>query len=93
MLQGLVAEQAAAISGLVTALRGLTYRSRRVTVSASGTAITFPVPMGAGYVVLGTCYNAAGEIIGFTIGGQTNDGFTVTPDEDGTFEWVALPNS
>lgn len=94
---GLLASQSGMLAdklrGVETAVRALTYRSRRVSVTSAGTTVLFPFPMEAGYILLGACYNAGGETIGFTLTDQRSTGFTITPDDDGTFEWIAIPNS
>ena len=65
-------------------------RANRVAVTTGGAVVRFSVPIAAGYILLAACYNTAGQVTGYGISGQTSEGFTVTPVEDGTFEWVVV---
>lgn len=87
----------AAIAGLIMRLSALessatagAIRARRAVVATGGTPILFSSPLPSEYVILGACYNGNNEMTGFIISGQTSEGFTVVPDEDGTFDWIAV---
>ncbi|MFI5250790.1 MAG: hypothetical protein ACHQQQ_00035 [Bacteroidota bacterium] len=85
-----IAFQQSLIAAQQALTRALLHHSNKTSVTTTGTLIQFTVPMNADYVILGNCYNAAGELTGYVVSNQTPAGFTITPDEDGTFEWAAV---
>ena len=69
-----------------------TDRSGIEAVTTASTVITFTTPLGASggdYSLTFWCYNASGDTIICSISSRTEAGFTVTPAEDGTFEYIA----
>jgi hypothetical protein len=86
----LLALQKTAVAALQSLLKALSFRSNKSDVAASGTFVPFRSPLNSEYIILGTCYNASGEMGGYVITDQSSSGFTVTPDQDGTFEWIAV---
>lgn len=63
-----------------------------VAVTTAGTIITFTSPLGtlaSDYVLNFWCYNINGDTVICSITNRTSNGFTVTPAEDGNFEYFA----
>lgn len=61
-------------------------------ITTLGTVITFSSALGmAGtdYALSPYVYNTAGDSMAFTISSRTENGFTITPAEDGTIEYTA----
>lgn len=85
-----VSVQRSAVAAVQGLMQALSFRSNKSAVAAAGTVIVFASPLKSDYLILGNCYNAAGELVGYVISDQSPGGFTVTPDQDGTFEWVAM---
>jgi hypothetical protein len=86
----LLALQKSAVAALQLLAKALSFRSNKTDVAAAGTFVSFRSPLNSGYIILGSCYNSSGEMAGYVITEQTSSGFTVTPDQDGTFEWIAI---
>jgi hypothetical protein len=85
-----LALQRSAVAVLQSLVKALSFRSNKTDVAAAGTFVPFSSPLNSGYIIIGTCYNASGEMAGYVITDQSSSGFTVTPDQDGTLEWIAV---
>jgi hypothetical protein len=85
VLEGLVAH-------LLPIGAALSLNSTKSAVSTGGTTILFKTPISGSYIIIGTCFDSVGSIQGYIVTNQIATGFTVTPEEDGTLEWVAIPD-
>ena len=65
-------------------------RAGEQAVGTAGSTISFS-PALIKYNVFAYCLNAAGESVGYVISAKGTSSFLVTPTEDSTFTWVAVP--
>jgi hypothetical protein len=79
-----------AIAAVQSLIKAFSVRSNKTEVAAAGTYVQFSTSMNSTYVILGNCYNGSGELTGYVVSDQSSSGFTITPDQDGTFEWIAV---
>jgi hypothetical protein len=79
-----------AIAAVQSLIKAFSVRSNKTEVTVTGTYVQLSTPMTSTYVILGSCYNSSGELTGYVVSDQSSSGFTITPDQDGTFEWIAV---
>jgi len=82
--------QKSAITALKSLTEILSLRCNKSPATSGPNAIHFTAAIRNDYIIIGNCYTGSGELAGYTVSDQTPEGFTVTVDQDGTFEWMAV---